>query len=76
LNGTDRSDLLDGTVKDELTDAQRKTMIEVGEAFYRIREQRLFRENYPNFEEYVRRRVGSPIEFAELAIEFYLASRN
>ena len=51
-------------------------MTETGEAFYTIREKRLFREEYASFEEYVRKKWKVPVEYAEIAIEFYLASRN
>jgi hypothetical protein len=51
-------------------------MIDTGRAFYRIREQRLFREEYSSFEEYVRQKWKVPVEYAELAIDFYLAHRN
>jgi hypothetical protein len=60
----------------KLTEAQRRTMRETGEAFYRIREKRLFRAEYPNFEEYVRAKWKIPMELVDIAIEFYLAERN
>jgi len=51
-------------------------MIETGEALYTIRERRLFRANYATFEDYVRQRWNVPVELAEIAIAFYLSSRN
>ena len=51
-------------------------MIETGKAFYSIRERRLFRQDYASFEEYVVNRWLVPVEWAELAIDFYLADRN
>jgi HD-like signal output (HDOD) protein len=60
----------------ELTEAQRRTMAETGEALYKIREKRLFRQTHVSFEEYVRERWHVPQELVDMAIEFYLASRN
>ncbi len=51
-------------------------MADTGKAFYTIREKRLYRQEYPSFEEYVRHRWHVPMEMVEIAIEFYLAERN
>ena len=51
-------------------------MIETGKALYTIREKRLFRGDYPTFEEYVRRKWKVPMSYVENAIRFYLAARN
>ena len=51
-------------------------MEKTGEALFTIREKRLFRGEYPSFEDYVRKRWNVPLELAELAINTYLATRN
>lgn len=60
----------------EITESQRRTMAKTGKALYTIREKRLFRGDYPTFEDYVRERWHIPIELVDIAIEFYLAERN
>jgi hypothetical protein len=63
-------------VSKELSESQRQTMAETGEALYRIREKRLYRETHASFEDYVRERWKVPMEWVDIAIEFYLAKRN
>ena len=60
----------------KISDAQRRSMAETGKAFYIIRQLRLFRQDYPSFEEYVRRRWQVPMEYVEVAIELYLVEQN
>jgi len=64
------------TVNRELNESDRRVMIETGKAFYTIREKRLFRQEFTSFEDYVRERWKVPVEYAELAIDLYLAHRN
>lgn len=63
-------------MNEELSESQRETMISTGEAFYKVREKRLFRAEYTSFEDYVKRRWNVPMELVEIAINFYLTSRN